>query len=77
MGWWNLPECAKFRGSRAIVGLVGFVPSCPRAFAGISWVQNFVSWVFRGSKIFFSWVFQGSKNFFSWVLFGSEFFSRE
>ena len=38
-------ECAKFRGSRAIVGLVGLVPSCscvfvgPKIFlAGISWV---------------------------------------
>ena len=27
-------ERAKFCGSRAIVGLVGFVPSCHRAFVG-------------------------------------------
>ena len=45
-------ECGKFRGSRAIVGLVGLVPSCYRAFVGNSWVQNFFSWVFRGSKSF-------------------------
>ena len=28
-------ECAKFRGSRAIVGLVGLVPSCHRAFVSL------------------------------------------
>ena len=51
-------ECAKFRGSRAIMGLVGFVPPCHRAFVGpkiflvgISWVLYFFSWVFHGSKI--------------------------
>ena len=45
-------ECAKFRGSRAIVGLVGLVPSFYHAFLGISWIEKFFSWVFRGSKVF-------------------------
>ena len=41
-------ECAKFRGSCAILGLVGLVPPCRRAFDGpkiflvsVSWVSNF------------------------------------
>ena len=45
-------ECAKFPGSRAIVGIVGLVPSFNHAFLGISWVEIFFSWVFRGSKVF-------------------------
>ena len=44
-------ECAKFRGLCAIAVLAGLVPLCHRAFVGISWVPNFFSWVFRGSKI--------------------------
>ena len=43
-----LQEWARFRGSRAIVGLVGLVPSCHRAFVGpkvflvrISWAKIF------------------------------------
>ena len=66
--------------------LVGLVSSCYRAFVGISWVQIFFSWVFRGSKIFsrgyfldpkfflvgISWV----QNFFSWAFCGSNIFSR-
>ena len=66
-------ECAKFRGSRAIMSLVGLVPSCHRFFVGISWVQNFFSWVFHGFNIFLvgiSWV----SNFFSWVFRGSKIF---
>ena len=45
-------ECAKFRGSRAIVVLICLMPSCHRAFAGISWVWNFFLWVLCGSKLF-------------------------
>ena len=40
-----------------------------------SWVQNFFSWVFRGSKIFtrgYLW----ARNVFSWVFRGTEMFSR-
>ena len=58
-------ECAKFPGSRAIVGIVGLVPSFNHAFLGISWVENFFSWVFRGPKVFFSWVSRGSSSFFA------------
>ena len=74
----------KFHGSRAIVGLVGLVPSWHRAFVGISWVQNFFSWVFRGSKIFSRGYFVEPKffvvgilwlwNFLSWVFRGSKVF---
>ena len=56
-------ECAKFRGSRAIVVLMGLMPSCHRAFVGISWVWNFFSWIFRGSKIFSRGFFVGLKFF--------------
>ena len=38
-------ECAKFRGSCAILGLVDLVPPCrrgPKIFlVGVSWVSNF------------------------------------
>ena len=61
-------ECAKFRGSRAIVGLMGLVPSCQRALVGLK-LSRGVSWVWN----FFSWV----PKFFSWVFGGSDFFSRE
>ena len=51
-------ECAKFGGSRVIMGLVGLVPPYHRAFVGpkiflvgISWVSNFFSWVFRKSMM--------------------------
>ena len=63
-------DCAKIRGSCVIMGLVGLVPSRHRAFVGISWVQNFCSWVFRGAKIFARGYFVGPKNFLlgiSWV----------
>ena len=66
-----LNECAKFRGSRAIVGPVGLVTSYHRryTFVGISWVQNISSWVFCGSKIFC----RGSKIFLvgNFVIFSS------
>ena len=45
-------QCAKFRESRAIMGLMGLVLSCQFAFMGISLVQKFFSWVFRGSNFF-------------------------
>ena len=66
-------ECAKFRGSRAILGLV---PSCLRGsenfscgyfvglkyfLVGISWVQYFFSWVLRGSKNFSRRYFVGQR----------------
>ena len=70
-------ECAKFRGSRAIVGLV---PSCHRAFVG----SNFFPWVCRGSQIFSRESFVGPKffrifiswaqNIFSWVFRGCKVF---
>ena len=68
-------ECAKFRGSRAIVGFVGLVPSCLRGYfmspklflVGISWVKSFFSWVFRESKVFSRGYFVG-QNFPSWVI---------
>ena len=75
-------ECAKFRGSRAIVGLVGLVPWCLRGyFVG----SKLFSWVFRGSKIFFrgctSWfpiffVISWVHDFFSAVFRGSKIFHR-
>ena len=54
---------------------------------GISWVQNYFSWVFRGSRFFLSWIFRGSKylnisflmgiswvrDFFSWLIHGFNF----
>ena len=53
-------EYAKFRGSHATVALVDLVPSRHRAFVGIScvqisplgisWAQNFFSWLFRWSR---------------------------
>ena len=58
-------ECAKFRGSRVVVGLVGLVPSC---LLGISWVQNIFLWVFRGSQIFSRGYFVGLKFFLVGIL---------
>ena len=75
-------ECAKFRGSRAIVGLVGLVPPCHRAFVGpkiffvgISWVSIFFSWVFRGSKSFSRGYFMGPKLFLVGISWVQNFFS--
>ena len=62
-------------GSPAMVGFVGLVPSCHRAFVGFSWVQNFFSWVFRGNKFFLVGISR-VRNFFSWVFYWSKFFSR-
>ena len=66
-------KCARLRGSRDIVGLVGLasaiVPSCLRRsksfFLSVSYVQNFFSLIFRGYKIFSRGYFVGL-NFFSW-----------
>ena len=33
-------KCAKFRGSRAIMGLAVLVLSCHCAFVGMSWVEK-------------------------------------
>ena len=59
-------ECAKFPGSRGIVGFVGLLPPCRRAFdgskkffVGISWVQNIFSLVFREFQIFSRGYFVG------------------
>ena len=65
-------ECAKFRGSRAIVGLVGLVLWCSCAFVGISWIQKFFSWVFVGLKFFF--VGTRGPKFLSWLFVGPKFF---
>ena len=67
-------ECAKFSGSRAIVGLVGLVPSYQRSFMGSSRVINFFPWVFRGSQIFSQGHFVGP-DFFSSVFCGAQIFS--
>ena len=51
-GWLPVSvECAKFRESRAIVGLMGLVPPCHRAFMGPKLFWR----VFPGSKIFSRW----------------------
>ena len=63
---YGFKECAKFRGSRAIMGLACLVPP---------WVRKFFSWVFCGSKIFAHGYFVGLK-FFSWVFRGSNIFPR-
>ena len=56
-------ECAKFLGSRAILSLVGVVPSCHRAFVGISWFPRcFLVGISLVQKLF-SWVFCGSNSF--------------
>ena len=52
-------ECAKFRESLEIAGLVGLVPSCHFAFVGISWVRNLSRGYFVGPEFFLvsiSWV---------------------
>ena len=59
-----LVECAKFCGSRTILNLVGLVSSCHLTFGGISWVRNFFSWAFHGSK-------KQSKVVILWVQFSS------
>ena len=52
----------------------------------VSWVQDFFSWVFRGSKMFsrryfvspeffFSWVFRRGRNFFRGYFVGPKLFS--
>lgn len=56
-------KSAKFRRSRAIVGLVGLLISYLRTFVGSWWVQNFFTWVFRWVQNFFSWAFHWSITF--------------
>ena len=62
-------ECAKFRESRAIVGFMGLVPPCHRAFMGPKLFWR----VFLGSKIFSRWYFVGPQ-FFLWVFHESNIF---
>ena len=74
--------CAIFRGSRAIVGLMGILGSefffCeylvrPKFLHGYSWLRQFFSCVLWGCNIFLvgiSWV----QNFVLWVFRGSNFF---
>ena len=69
-------DCAEFRGSCAIVGLVGLVPPCLRGS------ENFSRGYFRGFKIFSRGYFVGFtfflmciswvSIFFSWVFRGSK-----
>ena len=73
-------ECAKFRGSRPILSLVGLTPSIHGAFVcsefflvGILWVWNFFSWLLRGSQSF-SRGYLSVPKIFSWVLRGSKIF---
>ena len=66
-------ECAKFRGSRAIGGLVGLVPSCNRAFVGISWDQNIFLVGTRWSETFSRGYFVG-QNFFLKSILWAQFF---
>ena len=75
----KMTECAKFHGSCAIVGLV---LCCHRAFVGsksflmgISWVQDFFSWVFRGSEICFRGYFVGPTFFLVGIFRGSKILS--
>ena len=79
-------ECAKFRGSGAIVVLCGFNAIVPSYLCGyfvglkfflvnISQVQTFFSWVFRGSEIFSCGYFVGTK-FSLWVFVGPKFLRR-
>ena len=70
-------ECAKFCGSRAIVVLLGVVPSYYHAFVDISWVQNIFSWVYCGSQIFSRRYFVGPKFFLMGILWVQDFFSRK
>ena len=66
------------RGSSAIV------PSCPPGYfvsskfflVGISWVQNFFSWVFFGSKFFSCGYFVGSKFFLVGISWVQKFFPK-
>ena len=78
----QLFEFAKFRRSRATVGLVGLVPSClcgyfvgPKVFlARISWAQNIFSWVFRAFQIFSRGYFVGPKFFLLYISWVQDFF---
>ena len=77
----NKNEYATFRGSCAIVSLVGLVPSCHRWYfvgsnfflVGISWVQNIFWWVFLGSQFFYRGYFVGPKFFLLGILLGLKF----
>ena len=80
--WCDIVGSAKFRRSRAAVGLVGLVPSClcgyfvgPKVFlARISWAQNIFSWVFRAFQIFSRGYFVGPKFFLLYISWVQDFF---
>ena len=65
-------ECAKFRGSRAIIDFMSLVPSCHRVSVGISRVQNFLAGI-RGPEIFSRGYFV-SQNFFLVGFLWAQFF---
>ena len=65
-------ECAKFRGSRVILGLED--RGCHSAIV-LSWVRNFFRWYFVGLNFFLE--FRGSKIFSLDYFVGPTFFSRE
>ena len=73
-------DCAKFRGSSAIVGLMGLKLSYHCAFVGpksvlvgIPRVRNFFSWVFCGLKAFSRGYFVGPKFFSCGYFLGPTF----
>ena len=52
------------------MNLASLVPLCHLVFEGILWVQNFFSWVLRGSQIFSRGFFVGPRFLLvgvSWV----------
>ena len=73
---WVACSCGS-HGFNAIVPscLCGYFVGLKLFLVNISWVQNFSSWVFRGSKIFSCGYFVGPK-FSSWVFVGAKFFRR-
>ena len=64
-------ECAKFCGSRAIVGLVGLVPPCHCALHGY---EFFSRGYFMDPKFFLVGI-STVQNIFLWVFLGSQIFS--
>ena len=66
-------ECAKFRGSQTIVGLVGLVLSCHCAVVGVSRIKNIFFGVFRRSQ-FFSSVSRGFQMYSGGYFVGPKFF---
>ena len=65
---YEILQCAKFRGSRAIEGFMDLVPSCYRA-------KFFLQMEFRGSETFSRWYFVDPKFFLMGVSWVQNFFS--